>query len=83
MQHNYYGIFKVSGFTPKGNYYLKNVKHEQLKEAYIRSRLKIIVGNLSEDDEDDHMEVEETMDFIKRNGKLEYFVNWKELDEFE
>ena len=83
MQPNYYGIFKVSGYTPKGNYYLKNGKNEQLKEAYTRSRLKIVAGDLSEDDEDDHMEVEEIRDFRKRNGKIEYFVKWKELDESE
>ena len=30
MQPNYYGIFKVSIYTPEGNYYLKNGKNEQL-----------------------------------------------------
>ena len=29
------------------------------------------------------MEVEEISDFRKRNGQLEFFVNWKELDESE
>ena len=84
LQPNYLGIFKVSGYTPKGNYYLDNGQKERLKQSYPRSRLKVVDEEVGDDEsEEDHMEVEEVRDVRKRRGKLEYFVKWKELGEEE
>ena len=74
----------MSGYTPKGNYYLDNGQKERLKQSYPRSRLKVVDEEVGDDEsEEDHMEVEEVRDVRKMRGKLEYFVKWKELGEEE
>ena len=36
LQPNYLGIFKISGYNPKENYYLENSQKERLKQLYPR-----------------------------------------------
>jgi RNase H-like domain found in reverse transcriptase/Reverse transcriptase (RNA-dependent DNA polymerase)/Ty3 transposon capsid-like protein/Integrase zinc binding domain/Chromo (CHRromatin Organisation MOdifier) domain/gag-polyprotein putative aspartyl protease len=79
MQAKYIGPFKTDGITPLGNYWLVNEGGIRLATSYPISRLKVKNSSVSEDKRhDDSFKAEEILDHKFEDGKISYFVKWKE-----
>jgi hypothetical protein len=72
---NYTGPYKVTGTTPHGNYWLTNENGDPLKTSIPPSRIK--KTNMDPPLKETY-EVESIRDHRQRNGRIEYFVKWKD-----
>ena len=76
LEPKYIGIFKVSGITEKGNYWLRNEKGKELKQSIPKSRIKVISGDLFDTNQKEHYDVEKILKHRYRHGKIQYYVKW-------
>jgi hypothetical protein len=79
LENRYRGKYYVHEIKSGGNYILRSVTGEILKESYPIAKLRPIPA----EPEDDQVEVEKILDHRMVNNKYEFFVKWKNLSELE
>jgi len=80
----YRGPFTVVGHTNKGNYWVENILHEKMKDAFPLSRLKLVVDGDEEDKklEGNFFRVQKIIGHrLNDKNEYEYLTKWKDFPE--
>jgi hypothetical protein len=81
LTRKFHGPYEVAGITKNGNYFLKNKNGNLLKRSYPPEHLKKI--GVAQAQEDNVYEVEKIEEHRVNQGRLEYFVKWKNYPQSE